>query len=278
MTNNSQMINSQPVTAFCIESYGTRLRVESNDTSVLADARRVVEKALLGNLTEIECGLAEHCFSLQMDEEGICRIIQDGVQMSFGKPDYRFWKFFDSLARILVGEFAKEFAFIHSGVVAWKGKAILLPAHSFKGKTTLVLELARLGAEYYSDEYAVIDTRGLVHPFARPLSVRTRVGEVVETDVRPEHLDIRVGKEPVTVSTVLFTGFQHDAEWRPRPLSVGQASMRMIEYALAARRSPAMVISAVSSALAVARAYESPRGEAEAFARFFLEIVDKSSI
>jgi hypothetical protein len=34
---------------------------------------------------------------------------------------------------------------------------------SYSGKTTLVSELIRAGATYYSDEYAVIDERGRVH-------------------------------------------------------------------------------------------------------------------
>ena len=32
--------------------------------------------------------------------------------------------------------------------------------------------LVRAGAEYYSDEFAPLDAGGLVHPFAKPLSIR----------------------------------------------------------------------------------------------------------
>jgi hypothetical protein len=31
-----------------------------------------------------------------------------------------------------------------------------------------VAELVRAGATYYSDEFAVLDSRGRVHPFPRP--------------------------------------------------------------------------------------------------------------
>jgi len=51
----------------------------------------------------------------------------------------------------------------------WQGRAILLPGRSLSGKTTLVRELLRRGATYYSDEFAVVDDFGNIHPFPRPL-------------------------------------------------------------------------------------------------------------
>jgi hypothetical protein len=43
---------------------------------------------------------------------------------------------------------------------------MVLPGKSFAGKTTLVAALVRAGAEYWSDEYAVLDANGDVHPYA----------------------------------------------------------------------------------------------------------------
>src|SRR6267142_2744385 len=43
---------------------------------------------------------------------------------------------------------------------------------SLSGKTTLVRELLRRGATYYSDEFAVVDDFGNIHPFPRPLGIR----------------------------------------------------------------------------------------------------------
>ncbi len=80
---------------------------------------------------------------------------------------------FESNLRLLVAEFAPRRVFIHAGVVARNGAAIILPGKSFSGKTTLVKELIRAGAVYYSDEYAVLDSWGRVHPFLRPLEVRS---------------------------------------------------------------------------------------------------------
>jgi hypothetical protein len=65
---------------------------------------------------------------------------------------------------------ARQTLFVHAGVVAWKGQAIVIPGRSRSGKTTLVKAFLQAGASYYSDEYAVFDGRGRVYPFPRPLS------------------------------------------------------------------------------------------------------------
>src|SRR5262249_9105581 len=56
-----------------------------------------------------------------------------------------------------------DFAVVHSGVVAHGGRAILLPGPTSTGKSTLVAELVRRGAAYFSDEYALLDAEGRVH-------------------------------------------------------------------------------------------------------------------
>src|SRR5262245_11510226 len=63
----------------------------------------------------------------------------------------------------------KDFAVVHSGVVAHDGGAVLLPGSTGSGKSTLVAELVRRGALYLSDEYALVDGAGDVHPYPRSL-------------------------------------------------------------------------------------------------------------
>jgi len=72
--------------------------------------------------------------------------------------------------------------FVHAGVVAVDGRALVLPGPSFSGKTTLVAALVRAGATYLSDEFAVLDADGRVHPYPKPLSIR-RHGGWAQTDV-----------------------------------------------------------------------------------------------
>jgi len=71
---------------------------------------------------------------------------------------------FSSLERWLeffLASNAREMIFLHAGVVGWRGGAVLFPGRSFSGKSTLVHELVRAGAAYYSDEFAMLDRRGL---------------------------------------------------------------------------------------------------------------------
>src|SRR5260370_20083684 len=71
-----------------------------------------------------------------------------------------------------IAEASPDMTFLHAGVVGWQGRAILLPGRSLSGKTSLVREMLRLGATYYSDEFAVVDDFGNIHPLPRPLGIR----------------------------------------------------------------------------------------------------------
>jgi len=76
----------------------------------------------------------------------------------------------------IVAEEARTYHFFHAGVVEWGGKAVLIPGRTLSGKSSLVVEFLRAGASYYSDEYAVIDSRGRVHPFPRRVVTRDSKG------------------------------------------------------------------------------------------------------
>ena len=52
---------------------------------------------------------------------------------------------FEDDCKLFVAEAARARVFVHAGVVGWRGKAIVLPANSFEGKSTLVAELVRHG-------------------------------------------------------------------------------------------------------------------------------------
>lgn len=76
-----------------------------------------------------------------------------------------------------IAEHSATHLFVHAGVVGWRGKTILLPGRSCTGKSTLVRALLRHGATYFSDEFAVIDSRGLIHPFPRSISCARQVAD-----------------------------------------------------------------------------------------------------
>jgi hypothetical protein len=160
-----------------------------------------------------------------------------------------------------VSDHAPDRVFVHAGVVGWQGSALVLPGSSFAGKTTLVAELVRAGATYYSDEYAVIDGRGWVHPYTRDLRMR-RPGSREQTSLAVERLHGCAGEAPLPVSHVVFTAYSESRDWRPEPLSQGLAVLEMLRHAIPARRTPARVMAILARVMETAVAWRSPRGEA----------------
>ncbi len=181
----------------------------------------------------------------------------------------------DSQIRITVAEFAEERVFVHSGVVAWKDKAIMIPASSFKGKTTLVSELVKKGATYYSDEYAVLDTEGLVHPFAKTLSMREKNGDGGQTEYPVESFGGTSGQVSITVGMVLVTEFKSRARWKPEILTSGQGVLEIISHTVPIRNDPEMSLSVLNKVVDSALVVKSKRGEADRFAKKLIDYFEK---
>ncbi len=167
----------------------------------------------------------------------------------------------ESQIRLLVAEHATQHVFVHAGVVGWDGIAIVVPGRTFAGKTTLVAELIRRGATYYSDEYAVFDAEGRVHPFAKPLSIRDpSIGQQREWPI--EELGGRSGNEPLSVRLIVATRFQAGASWRPRQLSTGEGVLALLNHTVSVRRQPTRALEVLGRIVAQATVLEGVRGEA----------------
>jgi hypothetical protein len=169
-------------------------------------------------------------------------------------------------SELLTAERAQGCLFVHSGVVSWRGQAILIPGRSMAGKSTLVRALVEAGAVYYSDEYAVLDREGRVHPYPVPLSIRGRTGTAAQK-IPVESLNGRVGVEPVPVGLVMVTEYRPGATWRPRTLSPGRALLCLMSNTVAARREPALALAILKQVVSASRALGGRRGEAAAVAR-----------
>src|SRR3954447_11776388 len=168
-------------------------------------------------------------------------------------------------ARHTVAALSPQRVFVHAGVVGWGGGAIVIPGVSFSGKTTLVAELVRRGATYYSDEYAAIDRHGRVHPFAKPLSIRG------DGERSPEELGGLGGRRPLEVRAIVEAPFRPGARWRPRERSAGHGALALLSQALPGRTDPARTMSAVRAAASGAVVLSGARGEAEGMAERLLE-------
>jgi hypothetical protein len=264
-----------PIRPFCLESYGVRVKIGGNDQALIDEAAKVANLSLLGNVEKIDGAQFDHVFELIRTRSGTYRLNQNDSYLASGRSRRKFLKFFDSIIRVSVGEYAVDRVFLHAGVVGWKGKAIVMPADSFQGKSTLVAELVRQGADYYSDEFAVLDAEGAVHPFARPISLRTRDAHVKPYEVRVEDLGGRAASSPIPVGMVLLTGYTEGARWRPKILSAGNGLMEIMPFALSIRQRPEFSLKVLHNVATRAIIASGRRGSAELFARTLLKFVDK---
>jgi hypothetical protein len=161
-------------------------------------------------------------------------------------------------------------------VVEWQGRAIVIPGRSFSGKTTIVAELLRAGAAYYSDEYAVLDRDGSVHPFVKLLSLRD--GSARGADVAPAVFGARIGRAPIRMGAIVVTTYAAGAAepYRPYRRSGGLGALALLDNAVAARSRPGDVLHTLAEASRGALVLEGPRGEARAAAEAILAAVDRS--
>lgn len=168
----------------------------------------------------------------------------------------------ESDLQLYVAEASPRRVFVHAGVVGWRGRAILIPGRSMSGKTTLVVELIRAGATYLSDEYAVLDTRGRVHPYPRKLSVRDR------TSLESERWEVESfggsrEMKPLPVGLVVVTNYKADARWRPRPLSPGKGALALLNNTVSIQRQPAFAFPVLKQVAMEAPILKGVRGEAK---------------
>ena len=177
---------------------------------------------------------------------------------------------FESNLRLFVAEAARRRLFVHAGVVGWRGRAILIPGQSMSGKTSLVLELVRAGATYYSDEYAVLDEQGRVHPFPKTLSIREH-SRYRQTEYPVESFGGRRGVKPLPVGLVLVSPYKAGAHWRPQPVSAGQGILELLSHTVSARRQPERALAVLQRALIDASIIKGARGEAHQVAGSILE-------
>jgi hypothetical protein len=165
--------------------------------------------------------------------------------------------------RLYVAAWSPRRVFVHAGVVGWNGRAIVIPGMSFTGKSTLVEAWVRAGATYYSDEYAVLDRKGRVHPFPVPLSIRDSEGKVLR-QVPPEALGSAVGTRPIPVGWVWVTQYRPGSRWRPRRISPGRAVLELLAHTVNARVRPKLALEVLCQVASKAVVLKGRRGEAEA--------------
>jgi hypothetical protein len=237
------------------EAFGVRVAVTTNCPEVRA---RIPAMIPPGAKAQTE-GTADASFGVFVEETGLYRfILRDGSEippLNLGDA----LLLLKNQIRTQVALDAPGVIFIHAGVVAHRGRTIVMPGRPFSGKTTLVLELVRAGATYYSDEYAVINQNGRVLPYPKPLSVRD--GEF-QGDVEVERFGGVTGDEPLPIGAVVFAQYHPGARWAPVNVSPGRAALALLANTVAAMRRSEEALRTITRAIEGAALLESERGDA----------------
>jgi len=249
---------------FSLKSYGVRIGIRSNDPNALVSARRylpnnweAVSSPLVDRIYSILIGrTASHANARRLNQ-----LYGDDVRLARSFDLDELYERLESDLRLFVAELARHRVFVHAGVVGWKGQAIVIPGRSYSGKSTLVAELVRAGATYYSDEYAVLDPRGRVHPFAKPRELREE-GEFTQTKITAVELGGHSGTKPLPVGLVLMTQFKSGARWRPHKLTAGRGVLEMLFNTVSARRNPERALATLQRVAEQADVLKGVRGDA----------------
>jgi hypothetical protein len=258
-----------------VSSYGVRFGIRVKDAALLPGllaqlppGAKVVSSPIVSRVYSVVAG----------SSGGRVRrfnILYRDLQMTVRSPRYE-----DLLAEVAkdtqlhVAATARSRLFVHAGVVGWKGKAIVIPGRSYSGKTSLVAALVRAGASYYSDEYAVFDGAGRVHPY--PVDLNVREAEGGPRRVPPAELGGGLaGTRPLPVGLVLVSRYEAGRTWRPRELSRGQGLLALVRHAVPVRERPAESLATLGRVAAFVPALKGTRGEAAAAAEAVIEHLER---
>lgn len=258
---------------FSFSAYGVRVGIRTNNADVIARIHALLPprwkplSALpVDRLYSVRVGGAEP--GLRIRRFHI--LYADAARLARTTNLDELLELLESDLQLYVAERSRRKLFVHAGVVGWRGRAIVIPGRSFSGKTTLVAALVRAGATYYSDEYAVFDGQGRVHPFPKPLSIRGAPNSRQRKN-SPEIFGGAPGAKPLPVGLVTVTKYRSGAQWKPRRLSPGEGVLSLFANTVPARRRPKAALAILHRVASGAVILKGSRSEAGEVVNYLLD-------
>jgi hypothetical protein len=248
---------SSPADTVRFSCCGVRITIEFDSLVPPSEIRAILPP----ESSEFASADAEHCFSLRRssgtgDEPYPTYLVGTPNRVS---PPQCLGPALIALRKAIhlcIAEHSRDRVFIHAGVAAWNGRAIVCPGRSHSGKSTLIWSMLNSGATYYSDEYAVFDSNGHIHPFPLPISLRVADGHGRSITAG------RIGTEPLSTSLILFAQYRKNQKWEPGVLTPGQTLLGLMKNSLSMRRNPSTVLRVLKSVALITKGYAGERDEA----------------
>lgn len=206
-------------------------------------------------------GTADLTVELSLDD-GIATLhLDDGLGVS-GPPSAEIHRACASRIELVLVDRLPDLVAVHAGVVADEDGVLLFPGRSMVGKSTLTRALLDVGCDYWSDEFALLDAGGRVHPYPRAMTLRTLNGS--ERHVPDRAVPVDTAPRAARLVGLLAFG----SAWETRDLTPGEATMGLIDNCVSIRRDPARALTALTALAETAQAISGTRGDAaEAAAR-----------
>lgn len=257
-------------TQCAFEVYGVRIGIRADAANLEAKLKTILPE----NRKDIGFEEAADILSLVAAEDKRDNGLYFNDEMAM-----RFEQFDDSLLEFVAEKILTILAFVslpskfylHAGAVAWNNSGIVIPGESYAGKTTLVKEFIKAGAEYFSDDCVILDKRGFLLPFPRALAVRTGEGRVIKNAA---DFGAKNAGKKVKLGTILLTRYEKEATWRPAAVSRGQGILELMKnfyYQSSVSKAPEEIISNLTDITRKALIIGGRRGEACAVIEWFLE-------
>jgi hypothetical protein len=165
----------------------------------------------------------------------------------------------------------KGFIAIHAGAVEIAGKVLLLPGRTHAGKSSLVAELIRRGAVYFSDEFALIDSQGRAHSYPRPLMLR-QTGSDRQVATLPQDLCAITGAAPAPIAWILGLKYCPDSDWNVAATPQSEALLMLLRNTPSLMAEDPSILESLGRAVAGARCLIGGRGEAAAAAEAIFKL------
>ena len=260
-----------------VSCYGVEIRLVDAANAGVCERLRAVLAPEFGAPVGGDSDLVSYLISVgsgETAEEPEYQVTRDGEEVLTSAPeDELLWwlrqDFDTSVARR-----SRELLFVHAGVVGWRGLAILVPGRSNAGKSTLVAELVRRGAVYYSDEFAVLDEDGLVHPYRRPLVIG---------DERQSPSDLRLLRDdtamaPLPIGLIVAGEYDPRVAWRPTIVRGARTVLPLIDGTALAREESERMLQLAARLAPTVVTLQGTRPDASGVAAQLLDLVDDALV
>lgn len=200
--------------------------------------------------------------------------VNDAFQMSASQPIHLVPELIRNIDQTVLLHLNGFWA-VHAGAVQWGDQVLLLPGGTHTGKSSLVAELLRRRASYFSDEYALIDSEGRAHPYPRPLLIRDGGSEQVP--VAPDDYGAMVATSPARIGWILSLIYEPGGSWDVAAIPQSEGVITLLQNTPHILADTPGMMDSFQRAAADAKCHSGKRPSAEHAADAILEVLESGS-